>query len=253
MPNTNREIEMTFLRKYIIILLSIITIIILTICKILYNFDLYSDSILVVTALIILWYTFETSEIRKSESIIAKANEENQKRFRSPIVICKIYTNENDPLDTRVRLSNLSNYPVAVRLNCNIKIENEVLKDFSPAYDGRHYWNLQYGQLKEGHFTWFDLLRTKKLISEDEFKEIKKDSIPDKLKKSIEIVANQFDLNPPKITMDIEVYCENEMGLNTYYPPVHHDYDFSRKIWIPILTSEKPYWEYNSKPAWIRK
>ena len=243
---------MSYLKKHIIVIVGIILILVTTILKIIINFNFYSDSILTITALIILWYTFETSEIRKSENIIAKANEENQQRFRSPIVNCKIFTNSDDPLDTRIRLSNLSNYPIAVRLNCNIKIDQEILKDFSPAYDGRHFWNLQYGESKEGHFSWFDLLKQKGLISEQELKEINKDSISDKIKKSTKIVALQFDFNHPKITMDVEIFCENEMDLSSYYPPVQYDYDLNRKAWIPILTSKIPYWKYDIKPDWIK-
>ena len=52
--------------------------------------------------------------------------------------------------------------------------------------------------------------------------------------------------------MDIEIYCENETGEYSYYPPVHYDYDYFRDQWVPILESEKPYWKYDAKPNWIK-
>ena len=76
---------MDFIRKHIIVIIGMILILSATIIRIFCEFDFYSDSILAITALIILWYTYETSEIRKSENIVAKANEENQKRFKSPL------------------------------------------------------------------------------------------------------------------------------------------------------------------------
>ena len=55
-----------------------------------------------------------------------------------------------------------------------------------------------------------------------------------------------------KLTIDVEVYCENEMGQNTYYPPQHYDLDLNRLAIISELTSSKPYWEYDSHPSWVK-
>ena len=41
--------------------------------------------------------------------------------------------------------------------------------------------------------------------------------------------------------MDLEVYCENEFGTSSYYPPFHYDYDYNSNVWIPILESDKPF------------
>ena len=238
-------------KKYLIVIFSLIIIITLTILRILCLINFYSDGILALTALIILWYTFETAEIRKSEYTIAKINEENQMRLKSPSVFCTIYTNPNDPLDTRIKLSNLSNYPVAVKLNCNIKI-NEEITDFSPAYNGKHYWNLQFNEVKEGHFSWIDLFRSKDIISQDELDEVRKKTPSNRLGAAENLLNKLYNSSPPKLSKDLEIYCLNEFKLNTYYPPMHYDYNFRRKVWIPILTSDKPYWEYNSKPDWIK-
>jgi hypothetical protein len=237
-------------KKYLIPVLSLIIIVILTILRILSLFNFYSDSILALTALIILWYTYETAEIRKSEYTIATINKENQMRFKSPSVFCTIYTNPTDSLDTRIKLSNLSNYPVAVKLNCNIKINGEVT-DFSPAYSGKNYWNLQFNEVKEGHFSWLHLFRSKGIISQQELDEIIKKTPTYKPGAAENLLNKLYNSSPSKLSMDLEIFCLNEFNLTTYYPPMHYDYDFRRRVWIPILTSEKPYWEYNSKPDWI--
>ena len=53
--------------------------------------------------------------------------------------------------------------------------------------------------------------------------------------------------------MDVELYCRNEQRQTTYYPPIHYDYNYKKEVWIPIITSDKPYWEYNSIPSWVKK
>jgi hypothetical protein len=219
-----------FIKKYLIVTLSLLAIIVLTILKIYSVINFYSDGILIVTALIILWYTFETATI-------AKISEENQLRLKSPSVFCYVYTNPQDSSDTKIKLSNQSTYPVAVKLNCNFKMDGKDF-DFSPAYNGQHYWNLQYNEIKEGHFSWLDLLKHQGIISSKEaniFRKLRtKELVPD----------------PPNLSMDIEIYCINEMGIKGYYPPIHYDYNYHRSIWIPILTSEKPFWEFDSEPSW---
>jgi hypothetical protein len=57
--------------------------------------------------------------------------------------------------------------------------------------------------------------------------------------------------NKPKLTMDIEIYCINDMGLFTYYPPQHYEFDEWKLLWILTATSKKPYWEYGVKPEWV--
>ncbi len=236
-------------KKYLIAIIGFSLIIALTILRAFCLINFYSDSILAVTALIILWYTFETAEIRKSEYTIAKITEENQMRLKNPSIYCKIFTNPNDSTDTRVKLSNLSNYPVAVKLNCNIKIEGNII-NFSSAYNGQRFWNLQYNEVKEGHFSWLDLFKSKGLITQQELDEIRKETVMYKVDKSENLLNDLAKTSLPKISMDVEIFCINEFNLTSYYPPTHYDYDYIRKVWIPILTSEKPYWEYNARPSW---
>ena len=135
-----------------------------------------SEGILGITGLIILWYTWETSEIRKAEKQIAEASKEGLERRRRPIVATTIYRNPKKVYDTLFIIRNLSEYEVAVRVNCNFKINGEIIKGVSPSYDGSHYWNMQYREEKQGHFSWLDLLLLKGLISRETNEELKKNS-----------------------------------------------------------------------------
>jgi hypothetical protein len=206
----------------------------------------YSDIILSITALILVWYTYETH-------VIAEANEENQKYFRKPTINYRIYRHDTDKLETMLGIENSSNHPVAVRLNCNFKIDGEALSEFTD-YSGGTYWNLQYKEGKTGHFSFLTLLLNKGTLSIEVFNEIKNAPITDPDDRYNYAVAKLYELigpTLPSITMDVEIYCQNEMDVS-YYPPVHYDYDYLRKRWIPKITSTKPYWEYDSKPEWTK-
>ena len=52
-----------------------------------------------------------------------------------------------------------------MNLHCNLRVDGESVKDFSPAYEGKDYWNLQYREGKEGHFSVLDLYLKRGLIS----------------------------------------------------------------------------------------
>ncbi len=156
-------------------------IIILTIIRIFTPFDLHSDLILAFTSLVVLWYTIETQRIRKANEKIAEATEEDQRLLRNPSAAIEIFINERDVLDTRVRLTNLSNYPVAVQLNCNLKVGDKLI-NFGSAYDGKQYWNLQLKEGKEGHFRFLEIFNTGGFFKDKEYeffkdKEYKEDSI----------------------------------------------------------------------------
>jgi hypothetical protein len=112
------------------------------------------------TGVTIFWYTIETYSI-------ARDTKENRKRFEKPIVGLAVYPNESDSLDIRVRLVNLSNYQVAARICCVIKINEERVEDFYDAYAGKEYWNLQFKQTKEGHFSIVYLLLKKETITRE--------------------------------------------------------------------------------------
>lgn len=213
-----------------------------------------SEGVYAITAIVILWYTWETSQIRRAEKTIAEASEEALNRAWRPSVGCVITTDPNIPHETYIEITNQSNYAVAVRINCNFCINGNPIQNFSPDLSGDKYWNLQLNGKKWGHFSWLNLFLHVGMISSQQADQIKNSqnaaaAIQDYL-------IFQFNLpnpssNPPELTMDLEVYCENERNLFTYYPKVHYKYDFNRLIWIPNITSDEPYWQLGNRPSWV--
>jgi hypothetical protein len=217
-----------------------------------YNWKHITDLVLGITAVIILWYTWETSQIRKAEEMIAEASYEASKRNKMPSVGCIIFTNPERTYDTRFRVVNQSFYPVAVRVRCNFKINDELLDKFSSDYDGTRYWNLQINEEKEGHFSWLDLHENKGLIPNSEVKKVKEATSKEEAEETInKYISFNLDFKLPKLTMDLELYCKNNFGFETSYPTVRYRFDYDKKEWIPTLTSDKPYWEFESKPSWV--
>jgi hypothetical protein len=130
-------------------------------------------------------------------------------------------------------------------------MNGESLEGFSDDYDGVKYLNLQVNQQKGGHFSWLDLHEHKGLIPNSEVKKVKATTSKKEAEKIInEYISFVLDFELPKLTIDIELYCVNTFGFETYYPPVHYRYDYDKREWIPTLTSDKPYWEFRSKPSW---
>lgn len=220
-----------------------------------------SEGILGITALIILWYTWETSQIRKAEREIAEVNKASLLKSYHPAVGYSIFTSKNKPYDTRIHLVNLSDIGAAVKLNCNLKIEGKLIKDFSPAYEGKDYWNLQFREEKEGHFSVLELYLRNGLISEEEIQKVKDAGEPGEIRKQFNSTfafrpkrdgLDTAPSIPPEISMDLEIYCCNDKEQEAYYPPVHYKFDSFRMIWIPTVTNEKPYWDFKDKPDWIR-
>lgn len=230
---------------------GIISILLLLLYRKIQPSSFISDDILGMTAIILIWYTYETSRIRKAEMIISEANRESLERNRQPVIGYSIIKNPENPSDTRFRIENISSYTIAAQVNCNFKIDNELLRNLSPSYDGQHYWNLQPLEVKEGHFSWMDLYVTKDIMPASEKDKINTGSPEDIIKQTCEYIAFHHNFDPPKLTMDIEIYCRNNQNRSTYYLPTHYDYDYARMVWVPTLTSEKPFWDYDSKPSWL--
>lgn len=237
-----------------------IAILALIFSGIFWNITFVSEGILGITAIIILWYTWETSQIRKAEREIAEVSRASLLKFYRPAAGCSVLTNKNKPFDTRISLLNLSDIAVAVKLHCNLTVDGESIKNFSPAYEGKDYWNLQFREEKEGHFSVLDLYFKRGLISKEEMQKIKEAGEPEDIRKQFyETFAFRHNEDGPsigssipyEITMDLEIYCRNDKEQEAYYPPVHYKFDSFRMIWIPTLTSEKPYWDFDEKPDWI--
>ena len=211
-----------------------------------------SNFILSITAVIIFWYTWETNEIRK-------ISQEKLLKSKRPIIGYEIFNNPEKPLDTRFILHNHSDYPLAALVKCNFKIDEMEVSEVWAPYDGKEYWNLQYKQTKHGHFCWYDLYlkavfnKDELTVQKNEINGLKNSNAEDIRKKVTSDLLLIYDVGePPKMTMDLELYCLNEFGEPTYYPETHYEMDIFRMEWIPILTSEKPYWKHDSKPSWIK-
>jgi len=237
--------------KSILTFLGCLAILVIVGVGIKYNWRHITDWVLGITAAIILWYTWETSKIRTSNEIIAQANRETSEKNKRPIIAYNVYTNPNYTYDTRFQLINQSIYPLAVKVRCNFKINDELLDNFSSDYDGTRYWNLQINEKKEGHFSWLDLHENKKLIPSGEVKRIKEAASKEEAEKIINMcISFIHDFKLPTLTMDLELYCKNHFGFEAYYPSVRYKYNYDKKEWIPTLTSDKPIWEFETRPSW---
>ena len=242
------------MNKVWVIYVTTLLIIFIVVSDMLFHHKFASDLILGITAIIIMWYTWETYKIREAESSIAKTSSEAFTRIIRPIAGFRIFTNEKNPLDTGFEIINHSEYPVAALVKCNFKLDGKLIKNVWPAYDGKEYWNLQYKQLKCGYFNWLDLYNNLEIFSEEDIKELKINS-PEQVRKKItgDLIL-LYDLKePPKLTIDLEVYCENDLEQIMYYPPSHYELDPFRLSWKALLTSERPYWEFSLKPGWVNK
>ncbi len=214
-----------------------------------------SNVILALTAIIVLWYTWETSQIRKAEQESAQISRDRLEHSYRPIIAYAIYPHKKFTYDTRFKIKNLSELPLAARVNCNFTADGVQL-DFSPSYNGSEYWNLQYMEEKTGHFSWLDLHKILGLINEEDFNEIKKCvtietislRVSDYIQKTFEKETDPK--NKPELSMNVEIFCENERGFSTYYYPVRYDYKYQKNSWVPTLTSENTYWNYSLKPDW---
>ena len=236
-----------------LIYIAILLILAIIIYDLLSSETSLSVVILGITAIIILWYTWETHRIRIAEAVIAKTSNEAFKRATQPIVGCRLFPNELNPLDIGFELINKSEYPVATRVKFKCKLGDDIIRNIWPAYDGKEYYNLQYRQLKYGHFNWLDLYNKAELINDEELRNLKKSSLETiKNKISEELTSSDKFKHNARLTIDVEVYCENEMGQTTYYPPEQYHLNLSRLAIISQLTSTKPYWEFDSHPPWVK-
>jgi hypothetical protein len=240
---------------------GIIAILSLIILGTFWNIRFSSEGILGITTIVILWYTWETSQIRKAEVEISKDSRTSLIESYRPAVGHLIYTDKNIPYDTRIKLINLSDYAVAVNLHCNLKVDGEPIGDFSAAYEGKDYWNLQFKEEKEGHFSVLDMYLKQGLIEENEIQKIKEAGGPADIKRQFHKTfafrnnnqsPSTAPSNPPEISMDVEIFACNDKRQEAYYPPVHYRFDSFRMAWIPTVTNTKPYWEFDRKPNWIK-
>ena len=81
-----------------------IAILALIFCGAFWNITVVSEGILGITAIIILWYTWETSQIRRAEREIAEVSRASLLRLYRPAIGCSVFTNKKKPYDTRIEL-----------------------------------------------------------------------------------------------------------------------------------------------------
>jgi ABC-type transport system involved in Fe-S cluster assembly fused permease/ATPase subunit len=215
--------------------------------------DLFSDIILALTALIILWYTVETHIIRKSEQAIAKSNEILLKKTFKPVVAFKIINQfDNDPLETGFYIENLSEYQIAARVKIGFTLAQKHFKNVLPDYNGKLFWNLQHSEIKEGHFSLYDLMKREGLISSEMRPVILSQDRKDQMREFIIQYQLKNELSDsPILKMKLEVYCQNDQNESIYYLPTFFELNPFMNIWIPKITSKEPFWEFNRQPDWV--
>lgn len=226
------------------ILLIILTIE-LFIVALIYNFSFISETLLFLTALIIFWYTFETYKIRKY-------NQELLYRSKQPIIGYALRLNPDNVFDVGFNLINQSDYQISCLVYFNIRIIDIKVENLWPAYSGKKYWNLQYKQMKYGHFSWLDLFSISGIYSTKEVIGMKKSEAFDVSDYIIRTLTNKFHLDkPPKININVEIFCFNKFKNIAYYPTSHYTLNIQRLLLIADLVSDKPYWKYDSIPDWV--
>jgi hypothetical protein len=245
---------MKLLNKKISIILFVLMILVFFGLEIHYGIKYLSEIILSITVVVIFWYTHETMGIRKSEEEIARNNNELLSTAKIPTVHFNVFHHTKKRFDTRFKVINSSKYPVSVRVKFIFRINGNIIDHNIKGYNGRLYWNLQQNEIKEGHFGLLQVISKTELFTEDEIAELKDLHSPDLLKRTFSIMTMKYDFGTwPRLLLDVEVFCENEFKEKTYYPDSHFEYDFKRLIWIPTITSEIPYWEYENRPSWTCK
>lgn len=244
--------NMNIPNKIISIILFIFAIIVFFVLDILYDIKYLSEIILSITVVVIFWYTYETMGIRKSEEEIIRINNELLSTAKNPTVHFNVFNNPQKQFDTRFKVMNSAKYPVSSKIKFNFRY-NEINIDHNlKGYNGKLYWNLQKNEMKEGHFGLLQILAKTDLFTKTEIDDLKELYGPDLLKKVFSLMVMKFNFNPwPRLLLDVEVFCENEFKCNTYYPDAHYEFDFKRLIWVPTITSDIPYWEFEKKPAWL--
>jgi len=234
------------MKRIVFYILSIIILLV-----ILYGFiqgwRFLSDVILLITAFIVIWYTWETHKIRQYD-------QELLQKSKKPVINHSLYLNENNPLDTRFEIINNSDYPVAALVKCTFSIDNKTIKTIWPAYDGKEYWNLQYGEKKTGHFCWFDLYKQADFISKKNYKKLETLNFED-LRYEINIkIYFTYNLKRfPKLNLCLEIFTINDQKETLYYPPINYKLNLSKEVWIPKITSDIPYWDYVEVPSWAEE
>ena len=141
------------------------------------------------------------------------------------------------------KISNMSKFPVSALIKSWIDFNGQELENDIIGYSGKEFWNLQFNEVKRGHFSILKIISENNLLDR---------TIIDDLEPSGGVHRNGIlsGLNL-KITMSIEVYCINEYGQSVFYPSKIYNIDYKKNFCIPVQTSKSPYWTYGKTPDWL--
>jgi len=241
-----KKFEVVF-KKYgfliICILLVLVSVIILECLKP----SITSEIILLITALIILWYTFETYLIRKKEEFLLT-------REKKPLVGFSLNLNLDNVSDIQFHISNLSKYPVACLVKLSIKIDENIINIKWPEYDGDKYWNIQVRQTMHGHFRWVELFKGTKIITDEKIQlheNIPKPPGKYTREQFLKYSGNDSVKIQSTVNIDVDVFSMNEFKEHLSYPQVHYSFDLTQCKLITELCSGHPYFDYDDIPDWL--
>ena len=228
--------------KFVILIISALIIVCLLI-NLIKPIPTLSDLIIGATAIIVLWYTYETHKIQIAEQMIANVNIQKSDREKMPVVQYHLKINPKDLFDVQFFVENLSEYRASVQVRINLMVNGYFYDNPLNEYNGNEYWNLNYRDNKMGHFSIINVLRTLELYSQEDLNKL--DSFGDAY------ILDFIEKLPLAVEYFVEVYCSNEFKKSVYYPAISYKLDFQKRVCIPNMTSDKPYWEQSNQPDWV--
>lgn len=246
MPVTLRTKALKYNMTKNLVIHSLFLLVVFFLYKIVVRLYSFNDTILLVTAIILFWYTWETYQIKKANLFLAEESKENLKLQRRPIIGFEMDVHPENKYKNVFTLINLANHPVAVKVKCTFKIDEKIIEKSIPSYNGIRYWNLQINQTKYGNFSWLDLLYDLNIFTTKDIDNLKTLSRDDFEKELTSILIYKYNFGrKPSFTMGLTIIAINEFNECLKYPKIHYQFCFDR---IPELTDEKPFWQQDEKP-----
>lgn len=237
----NRLINKIILVEVIIIIIAVIILPYFNILQL----ELINTIILMMTAMIIFWYTFETNKIRKFE-------QERISFLKRPIINFHLFQHHQIHSDIRLRITNSSNDSASCLVKLTAKINNENINITIPGYFGDKYWNLPYKDISEGHFDLRGILKISGILSETEMNNINNTNTRTVINSIKDLLIEKFSMHSiPEINFSIEILSFNEYGNFINYLPKKYKFSFAKHLLIPEITYDEPYFDFNKVPEWV--
>lgn len=228
------------MKKYIFFILLALLSIILFHFKIL---DI-TQLLLALTGIIVFWYTYETSILRKH-------SQENLNKGRRPIVGFNLSLNSDNYKDIQFQIINHSSYPVSCLIKLKIKVFGKYVDDIWDDYDGKRFWNIEVNQAKFGHFGWLQLMTKADIYKSNVISKITEQSVSQIRDKIYEEIVKSKSHSDSTINFELQVFSFNEFGFYNCYPKFFYNLRFDRFSFVAGITSNKPYLNYNYIPDWL--